>query len=175
MINTHQNLLSEEELFFLDSYCTNFTDKKIDEADSIGNYYIRKQLNVENDLLEYQKRCKESIDKKYELFAIWINKVTTETNIDDIHHYDACDLSIVTYINDTFEGGEFEYIENDTFEGGEFEYIENENIFKIKPIRNMSLFMDNKLKHRVLKVTKNERFSLISFYRKIQKKEKTLI
>jgi hypothetical protein len=162
MINTHQNLLSEEELFFLDSYCTNFTDKKIDEADSIGNYYIRKQLNVENDLLEYQKRCKESIDKKYELFAIWINKVTTETNIDDIHHYDACDLSIVTYINDTFEGGEFEY-------------IENENIFKIKPIRNMSLFMDNKLKHRVLKVTKNERFSLISFYRKIQKKEKTLI
>ena len=162
MINTHQNLLSEEELFFLDSYCTNFTDKKIDEADSIGNYYIRKQLNIENDLLEYQKRCKESIDKKYELFAIWINKVTTETNIDDIHHYDACDLSIVTYINDTFEGGEFEY-------------IENENIFKIKPIRNMSLFMDNKLKHRVLKVTKNERFSLISFYRKIQKKEKTLI
>ncbi len=162
MINTHQNLLSEEELFFLDSYCTNFTDKKIDEADSIGNYYIRKQLNVENDLLEYQKRCKESIDKKYELFAIWINKVTTETNIDDIHHYDACDLSIVTYINDTFEGGEFEY-------------IENENIFKIKSIRNMSLFMDNKLKHRVLKVTKNERFSLISFYRKIQKKEKTLI
>jgi hypothetical protein len=162
MINTHQNLLSEEELFFLDSYCTNFTDKKIDEADSIGNYYIRKQLNIENDLLEYQKRCKESIDKKYELFAIWINKVTTETNIDDIHHYDACDLSIVTYINDTFEGGEFEY-------------IENENIFKIKPIRNMSLFMDNKLKHRVLKVTKNERFSLISFYGKIQKKEKTLI
>jgi hypothetical protein len=162
MINTHQNLLSEEELFFLDSYCTNFTDKKIDEADSIGNHYIRKQLNVENDLLEYQKRCKESIDKKYELFAIWINKVTTETNIDDIHHYDVCDLSIVTYINDTFEGGEFEY-------------IENENIFKIKPIRNMSLFMDNKLKHRVLKVTKNERFSLISFYRKIQKKEKTLI
>jgi hypothetical protein len=162
MINTHQNLLSEEELFFLDSYCTNFTDKKIDGADSIGNYYIRKQLNVENDLLEYQKRCKESIDKKYELFAIWINKVTTETNIDDIHHYDACDLSIVTYINDTFEGGEFEY-------------IENENIFKIKSIRNMSLFMDNKLKHRVLKVTKNERFSLISFYRKIQKKEKTLI
>ena len=72
------------------------------------------------------------------------------------------DLTIVTYINDTFDGGEFEY-------------IENKNVFKIIPIRNMSLIMDKKLKHRVRKITKNERFSLISFYNKKHKKEKTLI
>ena len=161
MLNTHENLLSENELSFLDSICRDFVKT---ETHSIinknkNNFYIRKVLNIETDLLEYQKKCKELMDNEYVLFKLWINKVTTETNIDDAFHKDECDLSIVTYINDTFDGGEFEY-------------IENENVFKIKPIRNISLFMNNKLKHRVIKVTKNERFSLVSFYNKIQKKEK---
>jgi hypothetical protein len=162
MINTYQNLLSEEELFFLDSVCSNFVETETHSIKNKHNYYIRKILDIEKYLLEYQKSCKELINDEYELFGLWINKVTTETNIDDSYHYDASHLSIVTYINDTFDGGEFEY-------------IENENIFKIKPTRNMSLFMDNKLKHRVVKITKNERFSLISFYYKNQKKEKTII
>ena len=162
MLITQQNLLSEKELFFLDSVCSNFIEKGIVEGDHNNNYYVRKKLNIEKDLLQYQKRCKELINDEYELVGLWINKVTTETNIDDAYHNDECDLTIVTYINDTFDGGEFEY-------------IENENLSKIKPIRNKSLFMDKKLKHRVLKITKNERFSLISFYYKNQKKEKTII
>lgn len=161
-LTTHTNLLSENDLFFLDSVCSNFVENRIIEGDISNNYYVRKTLNIETDLLEYQKRCEELIDNSYELVGLWINKVTTETNIDDSYHNDLSALTIVTFINDTFDGGEFEY-------------IENENPFKIKPIRNMSLFMDDKLKHRVLKITKNERFSLISFYRKSQKKEKTLI
>lgn len=162
MLSTHQNLLSEKELFFLDSMCTNFVEKNIDASDNNYNYYIRKTLNIETDLLEYQKRCKELIDDEYDLVGLWINKVTIETNIDDAYHSDSCDLTIITYINDTFDGGEFEY-------------IENKNLFKIKPIRNTSLVMDKKLKHRVLKITKNERYSLISFYYKDQKMEKTII
>jgi hypothetical protein len=162
MLITHQNLLSEKELYFLDSMCTNFVEREIVEGDNNYNYYIRKTLNIETDLLEYQKRCKELIDDEYDLVGLWINKVTIETNIDDSYHNDTCDLTIVTYINDAFVGGEFEY-------------IENKNLFKIKPIRNISLFMDSKLKHRVLKITKNERYSLISFYYKDQKREKTII
>ena len=162
MLITHQNLLSEKELYFLNSECANFLESEISRRDSQYNYYIRKTLNIETDLLEYQKRCKELIDDEYDLVGLWINKVTIETNIDDEYHNDICDLTIVTYINDTFDGGEFEY-------------IENKNLFKIKPIRNTSLFMDKKLKHRVLKITKNERFSLISFYYKNQKREKTII
>ena len=157
MLSTHQNLISEKELYFLDSMCTNFVEKNIDASDNDYNYYVRKKLNIETDLLEYQKRCKELIGDEYDLVGLWINKVTIETNIDD-----TSDLTIVTYINDTFDGGEFEY-------------IENKNLFKIKPIRNTSLVMDKKLKHRVLKITKNERFSLISFYYKNQKREKTII
>ena len=161
-INIFKNLLSEKELYFLDSECTNFIEKNIAVSDNDYNYYVRKKLNIETDLLEYQKRCKELIGDEYDLVGLWINKVTIETNIDDAYHNDTSDLTIVTYINDTFDGGEFEY-------------IENKNLFKIKPIRNTSLVMDKKLKHRVLKITKNERFSLISFYYKKQKREKTII
>jgi hypothetical protein len=159
-IDIFKNLLSNKELIFLDSTCAKFFEKKIISRKQ--NYYIRKILNIETDLLDYQQKCKELIDDNYELVGLWINKVTIETNIDDAYHKDTSDLTIVTYINDTFDGGEFEY-------------IENKNVFKIKPIRNMSLIMDNKLKHRVRKITKNERFSLISFYNKKLKKEKTLI
>ena len=35
----------------------------------------------------------------------WINVVTTETNKDDGFHYDNASLSVVTYLNDNFEGG----------------------------------------------------------------------
>jgi hypothetical protein len=122
MLITHQNLLSEKELYFLDSECTNFVENNINKLDNYNNYYIRKKLNIQKDLLEYQKKCKELIENEYELVGLWINKVTNETNIDDAYHNDECDLTIVTYINDTFDGGEFEY-------------IENKNLFKIKPIR----------------------------------------
>ena len=164
MLITHQNLLSEKELFFLESICSTFVPTDSDSVIYSNNYYIRKTLNIEKDLLEYQKRCKDLIDcdDKYNLLGLWINRITIDTNINDIYHNDTSDLTIVTYINDTFDGGEFEY-------------IENKNLFKIKPIQNTSLVMDKKLKHRVLKVTKNERFSLISFYFKNQKKEKTII
>ena len=104
-INIFKNLLSEKELFFLDSVCSNFIEKEIVEGDNNYNYYIRKKLNIKTDLLEYQKRCKELIDNKYDLVGLWINKVTIETNIDDAYHSDLCDLTIVTYINDTFDGG----------------------------------------------------------------------
>ncbi len=160
MLNTHQNLLSKKELFFLDSICVNFKQKEIFNTND--NFYIRKDINFKKNLLEYQKKCKDLIGNEYELKSMWINKVTIETNIDDRYHHDSSDLTIITYINDTFDGGEFEY-------------FENKNLFKIKPIRNLSLFMDDKLKHRVLKITKNERFSLVSFYYRKEKKEKTLL
>jgi hypothetical protein len=162
MFNTHQNLLSGKELIFLDSICSNFIETETHSIKNKHNYYIRKILDPENDLSEYQKRCKVLIDDDYELFGLWVNKVTPETNINDEYHNDECDLTIITYINDTFDGGEFEY-------------IDDKKTFKIKPLRNISLFINNGVKHRVLKITKNERFSLVSFYNKKRKKEKTLL
>lgn len=159
MVNMYENLLSEKDLFFLDSLCSNFVTTQI-----LGknNYYVRKSLNIEEDLLEYQERCSHHLPDGHKLMSLWINKVTNETNIDDDFHYDGPDLTIISFINEGFEGGEFEYIFN------------NEKI-KIQPKINHSLMINKKIKHRVLNVVSGCRFSLISFYIRTEKNQKTLI
>jgi hypothetical protein len=159
MINIHQNLLSEEDLLFLDSISSNFVETQIPHN---NNNYVRKSLNIKKELLEYQKRCSKYLPDEYKLSGLWINKVTNETNVDDVFHNDAADLTIITYINEDFEGGEFEY------------FFKNQKI-KIIPQINYSIILNKKIKHRVLNVINGYRFSLISFYTIIEKKEKTLI
>ena len=159
MINTHQNLLSEKDLFFLDSICSDFVETQVPNG---NNYYVRKILNIKKELLEYQKMCSKYLPDGYELSGLWINKVTNKTNINDDFHNDKADLTIVTYINEDFDGGEFEYLSG------------NEKI-KITPMMNYSIILDKKIKHRVLNVIKGCRFSLISFYTRIEKNEKTII
>jgi hypothetical protein len=159
MINIHQNLLSEEDLLFLDSISSNFVETQIPHN---NNNYVRKSLNIKEELLEYQKRCSKYLPDEYKLSGLWINKVTNETNVDDVFHNDAADLTIITYINEDFEGGEFEY------------FFKNQKI-KMIPKINYSIILNKKIKHRVLNVINGCRFSLISFYTIIEKKEKTLI
>jgi len=65
---------------------------------------------------------------------------------------------------------------NENFDGGEFEYIdEKKEKIKIKPKNNLSIISNNKLPHRVLPVIKGVRFSLIMFFEIGKKKELTLI
>ena len=162
MVSTYQNLLSKEELGFLDSLCLKFVETNTHSTKTKYNYYIRKVLDIEKDLLEYQKCCRALINDDYELFGLWINKVTEKTNIDDDFHNDEADLTIITYINEDFEGGEFEY------------FLKDKEI-KITPKINHTIMLNKKIKHRVLNVISGCRFSLISFYRTIKKEEKTLI
>ena len=93
----------------------------------------------------------------------WINKVTIETNKNDPYHKDISFLTLITYLNDDFEGGEFMYI-NDV---GEKQLI--------TPETNMTLVMDNKLSHKVMSVNGGIRFSLITFFKFKEKKSKTLL
>jgi len=159
MVNTYQNLLSEEDLFFLNSICLNFVETQIPHK---NNNYVRKSLNVKEDLLEYQERCSKYLPDGYKLSGLWINRVTEETNINDDFHNDEADLTIITYINEDFEGGEFEY------------FLKDKEI-KITPKINHTIMLNKKTKHRVLNVISGCRFSLISFYTTIKKEEKTLI
>ena len=159
MVNTHQNLLSEKDLFFLNSICSDFIETQVPNG---NNYYVRKILNIEKELLEYQKICSKYLPDGYVLSGLWINKVTEETNINDDFHNDEADLTIITYINEDFGGGEFEYL------------FGNEKI-KITPQINYTIMLNKKTKHRVLNVISGFRFSLISFYTTIKKEEKTLI
>ena len=159
MVNTYQNLLSEKDLFFLNTICLNFEETQIPYK---SNNYVRKSLNEKEELLEYQKRCSKYLPDGYKLSGLWINKVTEETNINDDFHNDAADLTIITYINEDFKGGEFEY------------FLKDKKI-KITPQMNHTIMLNKTTKHRVLNVISGFRFSLISFYTTIEKEKKTLI
>jgi hypothetical protein len=83
----------------------------------------------------------------------------------DGYHQDDCDLTFVTYFEINFEGGEFEYLDE-----------KNSNL--IEPEANLTLIMDKNLLHRIRRVKKGERFSLVSFFilkPSVQKKIKTFI
>jgi len=162
MLEKLNKLLTIDELLFLNSICNEFIENVSYSIKTKHNYYIRKILDPTTDLLEYQKNCKIHIGSEYELDGVWINKINATTNYNDNFHNDETALTIITYLNENFEGGEFEY-------------ISKKEKIKIKPITNCSLIINNKIQHRVLNVTKGERFSLVSFYTKPYKKIKTLI
>jgi len=92
----------------------------------------------------------------------WINKVVPETNKNDDFHHDMSYMTAVTYLNNDFQGGEFEYKDI------------NSSIFKIIPEKNKTLIMDEKLNHRVLPVKSGVRYSLVTFFQFIPKEKKTL-
>jgi len=163
-INENFNLLSEKELIFLKNKCDNFVKK---DENIKNNYYNRQPLNNENSetidivqkIIEYLKTIIN--EDKIECLAIWINKVDSESNKNDEFHKDNSDLTFLLYLNENFSGGEYEYIAKERI--------------KIKPKINLSIISNNKVSHRVLPVTKGERFSLVIFFNINKKNNKTLI
>lgn len=166
MIDTVYNMFDEDFMKFLKS---KISDKKFSEPSrnsTSRNYYNR----LEFELDEKTKEKLESLlfskyNKKYELKkgGVWINKVNTESNQDDDFHFDNSDLSIVTYLNNDFGGGQFEYINS-----------ENENI-KIEPRQGLSIFIQSKTLHRVLPVSFGTRYSCVFFFDYLIKNKQTLL
>lgn len=130
------------------------------------NYYNRYHLEIDDIRKEnIESFLYKKYNKKYVLKnkGIWINKITTETNKDDTFHTDTSDLTIVTYLNDDYTGGEFEYINR------------SNKPIKIQTQLGLSLIMDSILMHRVSPVLSGNRYSLVCFFDMITKNEKTII
>jgi hypothetical protein len=149
-----ENLLSLEEKEFLLKEA-----KKIDDGTDLHNY---NQIDKNLYLIEFQKKVNEFLLKayptiNYKFGNIWINKITAD-RLDSLeYHIDDSDLTIITYLNSDFTGGDFEYILN------------NKNN-KIKVKENMCIVMDKTLQHRIAKVTNGNRYSLALFlYKDYQK------
>ena len=162
-INIKENLfLSEDIHIFLneinDSMWETPDEKNDYNRKKIEKIFDKYKIYLENFLYIHYK-------KKYYLKdeGVWINKVTPSTNTHDKLHFDDSDLSIVTYLNDDFIGGELEYMDDS-----------NQPI-KIKPQKNISLIMTNKLLHSVLPVKLGQRYSLICFFDLEKKEFKTLL
>ena len=110
----------------------------IDDGDCKYNY---NQVDKNLYLLDFQKKVKQFLQKnypntKYKFGNIWINKITPQ-RIDSLeYHTDGSDLTIITYINSDFTGGDFEYILNN-------------EVNKIKIEEDMCLVMDTPINHRI--------------------------
>jgi hypothetical protein len=167
MIKLSNNILDNKTYKKLKEICEDFDNRDLVIIEP-NNFYIR--LFIKNDILvDYLNNTKKYLIENlpinhtkmidFEDTESWINKVSIETNKNDVFHTDESELTIVTYLNDEFTGGEFIYSD------------ETKKKETIIPKSNMSLIMNNKLLHKVSAVNSGVRFSLVTFY----KKNKTLI
>jgi predicted 2-oxoglutarate/Fe(II)-dependent dioxygenase YbiX len=164
-----ENTLSYTELEYLKNNCNNFiNDTKIGKE---LNFYNRQKVNDDN-LTEYKSKLKTVLKEyyantEYNFTDSWINKIdSTQPVVEekDKFHLDEDNLSIVTFINDDYIGGEFSYLNK-----------KNEEVF-IQPKQNLTIILNgSEIKHRVCEVISGERFTLISFLEYEIKKNKTLL
>lgn len=172
MIQIFKNVLDDETTIKLNKICDNFDNENYEKINhKTDNFYMRLIID-KSLLLKYLYNCEQLLKENlpydilkninYEDAMSCINKVTNETNKNDQYHYDISYLTIVTYLNDDFEGGEFLY-------------REGKNKVEIKPEKNMTLVMNNRLSHKVMPVNNGTRFSLITFFQLKEKNIKTLL
>ena len=162
MIKIFNNILTESELYNIQNICDNL---QYDESPGNNNYYYRKYIdisdNIKNTIFQI---IKDELKIDYLLIDSWINIVSKDSNKNDEFHTDINDLTFVFYLNDEYDGGNFEYIEE----------ITNEKK-QIKPAKNQLIIMNNKLKHRVLNVIEGRRYSLVVFLKYKPKDKKSLL
>ena len=171
LIEDNIDLFDTKEKQILEKKCLSFVIThppfKINKN---ANYYLRE--GIQNDDIEFQtiiskvnncvNKLSNTIDVKLDSF--WINKVTKNTNKDDEFHKDFSDLTFLMYLNETFIGGEYEYI---------VPTYKNKQI--VKPKKYLSVITSKDIPHRVKPVLDGERYSLVFFYNFVKKNKKTLL
>jgi len=173
MINVINNILDSKTQKELQTICEDFDNRDFNNVNyETDNYYVRLFVK-QNILVDYLNNAKKYLVENLSYNEIekidfdntfnWINKVSIETNKYDRHHYDKSILTLITYLNDDFVGGQFDYIDKDK---------EKKSII---PKKNMTIIMDDKLLHKVSPVSSGVRFSLVTFYTIKKKKNKNLI
>lgn len=154
MIEIIDDLLNKSELIFLNEKMTDdLNDFSIKPTEFIYRYYkipITK-LEYSNKLTDYYNKIEKYINLNiFSIDTITLNCVTDNMPYGDGFHKDKCDKTIITYLNNNFNGGNFEYIIND-------------KIKSITPIKNRTIILNSKIQHRVLPVSKGFRYSLVTF------------
>jgi hypothetical protein len=173
MLKISNNILDIKTQKELQKICEDFDNRDFKNVNyENDNYYVR--LFIKQDILvDYLTNAKKYLIQNlpYEDIKIidfddsvsWINKVSIETNKNDAFHNDISILTLVTYLNDDFEGGELIYINK------------NKEKDSVIPQKNMTIIMNDKLSHKVNRVSDGIRYSLITFFQTKQKRTKTLI
>lgn len=164
---TDPDLIDIDTKNFLEESIINFTpESKPGEPD---NFYFRQFLE-EDQVLNFTNKLSDLLVKRFhyssiKLDGVWINKVGTESNQNDILHRDKFRFSSVTFLNDNFKGGDFLYL-----------CPKDQRIKNIKPLKfNTILFEGNAIKHKVDRVTEGTRYTLITFWDTPMKETKSVL
>ena len=161
MIQTIDGLLSTIELNFLKKECKSFKEELF-QIYSVENKKHLVNTSLSNYMLKVNQYIK-NIDADFFLDDMWINKISENSNLNEKFHYDDCDFSIVTYINNEYDGGQLEWIDSDG------------KLQTIIPFENLSILIPKKIYHRVTPVTKGNRYSLALFFKlKLKDRKKIL-
>jgi len=155
MIKIIENILSNDELNYFYNFCDSITDYELDKLkpNAKFSWYKRKSVILSDTT---KNKIFSVLEKNYglkcKMTPNWVNIITPETNQNDGYHHDVADASIIIYLNDNFDGGEFEYIDT------------NREVKIIKPIKNTGILLAKNIFHRVKPVTKGRRYSMVSFF-----------
>lgn len=172
IIDNFKDNFTIEEKTILENKCENFIATSIPDPNSKSkktNYYKRNEIDRnDKSMVSIIEKINTHIKNNFKninifLLDCWINKIDESTNQNDSFHKDDSFMTFIIYLNDDFEGGEFEYI------------LENNRKDKIKVHKYLTILSDHDLYHRVLPVTKGIRYSFVLFYDVIKKTEKTFV
>lgn len=165
------NLLDTSTVEYLTYRMENFNSETT--PGSVENYYHREYISGEEPL----KKMQGFLDSIYSIIkydylyphvkldGMWINKVDSSSNHNDDFHTDISKFSSITFLNESFDGGNLEYID----------IKDNQPLkIKLKPYSTL-IFEGSKYPHRVLPVTSGVRYTLVSFWDLPRKESKTLL
>lgn len=160
-----ENLINDDEILFLKDLTKNFVRSTDMGTLNVDNrMVIRDEKRIASYLLNVNEFLKK-LPNQYEIAGdIWMTNVDKyNIALNDEYHLDMADVSVVTYFDNDFTGGEFEYIDNDN----------KVNIIYPKP--KLTIVMQDKTYHRVKNVNSGIRYSLTTFYNLKEKKSKTFL
>ena len=165
MVEVLYNLLTQDELNYINDLIQDESKWKwrttYNQKNDLGENLWFDSIFVDNSKLKkYYKIITNN--GEYSLIETAINIIQPTRQLHNSKHKDSGDLSVVTYLNDNFDGGKLIHYDKD-------------EEFAITPKKGLSVKIHSKTLHKVEPIISGVRFSLYTFLQKKQKINKSLI
>lgn len=165
-IEVYNNILTEDERHYLVNLIKTRSNwvwrgNYNDRSPNGGKIYFDSITPDYDKLKNYHKLICDG--EKYYVLETAINIISKDRQNKNSFHYDECDLSFVTYLNEDFIGGNFNY------------YDDKNKKYSFKPKIDLTLKINKNVFHEVEEVTDGTRYSLYSFLNFNIKKNKTIL
>ena len=158
MVKSVENPFNYNEQLKIDDIIKNYTVVvPIGPQKTYYNQYYKQTIDLPDDIkLKITQSIRDLCNYDVKISYTRVNWVTVNSNLNDTYHNDfGYDCIFTSYHGE--------------FDGGEFEWIENKEIKQIKPKNNQCVMVIDNPPHRVLNVTKGDRYAIVTFCKKEKK------